>query len=96
LIGGGAFRQQQRLLADVSAPSGVDRMNLLNSSPEEMIFRAEVRDWLQTNVPRERRRSARRAGRRWRSTSAWQRKQFDAGWAGHQLAQADTAGKAGR
>ena len=52
----------------------------LDFSPKEVTFRAEVRDWLQTNVPRERR------PLEWPEMlafdKAWQRKQFDAGWAG--------------
>ena len=49
-------------------------------SPEEMRFRDECRDWLQSNVPREKRPidTADAIG----FDKAWQRRLFDAGWAG--------------
>ncbi|WP_298282953.1 acyl-CoA dehydrogenase family protein [Novosphingobium sp.] len=52
----------------------------LDFSPEEVTFRAEVRDWLQTNVPRERR--PLEGPEMLAFDKAWQRQQFDAGWAG--------------
>jgi alkylation response protein AidB-like acyl-CoA dehydrogenase len=52
----------------------------LDFSPEEQRFREEVRDWLQTNVPREPRPAD---GEPMRDFDlAWQRRQYDGGWAG--------------
>lgn len=49
-------------------------------SPDEMRFRDECRDWLQSNLPREKRPldAADAIG----FDKAWQRRLFDAGWAG--------------
>lgn len=52
----------------------------LDFTPEENSFRAEVRDWLQTNVPKERRPFD--GPEMLAFDKEWQRKQFDAGWAG--------------
>lgn len=52
----------------------------LDFTPDEAEFRAKVRDWLQTNVPEERRPEEGQAMLAF--DKAWQRKQFDAGWAG--------------
>ena len=52
----------------------------LDFTPEEKTFRAQVRDWLQTNVPKERRPLD--GPEMLAFDKAWQRKQFDAGWAG--------------
>lgn len=49
-------------------------------TPEQVRFRAEVRDWLADNVPRESRPLDGPAQRDF--DKAWQRKQFEAGWAG--------------
>ena len=49
-------------------------------TPEEQNFRAEVRDWLHDNVPKETRPSHWSG---WREYDlAWQRTQYDGGWAG--------------
>jgi alkylation response protein AidB-like acyl-CoA dehydrogenase len=50
-------------------------------SIEDRRFRQEVRDWLETNRPRERRPAAGFAEQR-AYDSAWQRAQYDGGWAG--------------
>ena len=47
---------------------------------EQALFRAEVRDWLADNVPRETRPPDGLAQRDF--DCAWQRRQYDAGWAG--------------
>jgi alkylation response protein AidB-like acyl-CoA dehydrogenase len=47
---------------------------------EEARFRAEVRGWLQANVPREKRPPEGMAQRDF--DCAWQRRQYEAGWAG--------------
>jgi alkylation response protein AidB-like acyl-CoA dehydrogenase len=49
-------------------------------SAEETRFRSEVRDWLHDNVPRERR--PLEGPEQHAFDCAWQRKQFDGGWAG--------------
>jgi len=52
----------------------------LDFSPEERLFRAEVRNWLHDNIP-----SAKRPGTGWAMREfdlAWQRTQYDGGWAG--------------
>jgi alkylation response protein AidB-like acyl-CoA dehydrogenase len=54
-------------------------MNLDFTSEEEQ-FRAEVRDWLRTNVPKERRPLD--GPEMAAFDKEWQRRQFDAGWAG--------------
>jgi len=49
-------------------------------TPEEQNFRAEVRDWLHDNVPKDPRPADWRG---WREYDlSWQRKQYDGGWAG--------------
>lgn len=52
----------------------------LDFTPDERLFRAEVRDWLRTNVPGERRPED--GPEMLAFDKAWQRKQYDAGWAG--------------
>jgi alkylation response protein AidB-like acyl-CoA dehydrogenase len=52
----------------------------LDWSPEARAFREELRDWLTGNVPRERRPHDPAAGAAF--DRAWQRRLFDAGWAG--------------
>ena len=52
----------------------------LDFTAEERIFREEVRDWLRTNVPKERRPHDGPAMAEF--DHAWQRKQYEAGWAG--------------
>ena len=49
-------------------------------TPEDRAFRAKARDWLQTHVPREERPLDGDASIAF--DKAWQRQQFDAGWAG--------------
>ncbi|MET0371499.1 MAG: acyl-CoA dehydrogenase family protein [Sphingobium sp.] len=52
----------------------------IDFSPDERRFREEVRDWLHDNVPRE---AGPLDGDEARAfDTAWQRKQYDAGWAG--------------
>lgn len=51
-----------------------------HDSPEDRIFRAEVRDWLRDNRPREQRPDDRVGQIAY--DRAWQRAQFDGGWAG--------------
>ncbi len=52
----------------------------LDFTPEEARFRAEVRDWLQANAPKERRPVDGKAAEAF--DYAWQQKQYEAGWAG--------------
>lgn len=52
----------------------------LDFSPEDDLFRAEVRDWLADNVPRTPRPADGEAMRDF--DVEWQRRQYDAGWAG--------------
>jgi alkylation response protein AidB-like acyl-CoA dehydrogenase len=52
----------------------------LDLSPSEQEFRDQVRTWLEANVPREPQPEEGQAMREF--DLAWQRKQFDAGWAG--------------
>jgi alkylation response protein AidB-like acyl-CoA dehydrogenase len=52
----------------------------LDFTIEEEQFRAEVRDWLRTNVPKERRPLG--GPEMAAFDKEWQRRQFDAGWAG--------------
>jgi alkylation response protein AidB-like acyl-CoA dehydrogenase len=52
----------------------------LRFSPEDVRFRQEARAWLHDNVPRERRPHAGEAMRAF--DTAWQRRQFEGGWAG--------------
>lgn len=52
----------------------------LDFSPDETAFRAEVRDWLHDNAPKERRPLSGQVMADF--DRAWQRRQFDAGWAG--------------
>lgn len=52
----------------------------LKFSPEDVAFREEVRTWLAENRPREPRPSERKAMREY--DTAWQRTQFEGGWAG--------------
>jgi alkylation response protein AidB-like acyl-CoA dehydrogenase len=52
----------------------------LTFSPEDRLFREQVRDWLDDNVPREPRPRDGAAMRAF--DTAWQRRQHDAGWAG--------------
>jgi alkylation response protein AidB-like acyl-CoA dehydrogenase len=52
----------------------------LDFTPAEHAFREEVRTWLTENAPRDERPSGGNALREWEL--AWQRQQFDAGWAG--------------
>ena len=60
-------------------PAGKAAMNLDFSAADEA-FRAEARSWLRDNVPRERRPED---GREMRDFDmAWQRRQYDGGWAG--------------
>jgi alkylation response protein AidB-like acyl-CoA dehydrogenase len=51
-------------------------------TPEEEAFRAEARAWLEANVPRESRPEIADLHGRRVYDMAWQRKMFDAGWAG--------------
>ncbi len=52
----------------------------LDFSPEEVHFRAEVRSWLEDNVPRGHRPAG---GEEMKAFDvAWQRRQYDGGWAG--------------
>jgi len=53
---------------------------MLQTTPEEESFRAEVREWLQANVPRDPRPTDGKAMREY--DLAWQRTQFEGGWAG--------------
>jgi alkylation response protein AidB-like acyl-CoA dehydrogenase len=52
----------------------------LHFSREDTVFRAQARDWLRENVTRERRPHSGAAMRAF--DLAWQRKQFEGGWAG--------------
>lgn len=52
----------------------------IDFSSEDELFRAEVREWLETNVPRKPRPADGEAMRDF--DIAWQRQQFEAGWAG--------------
>ncbi len=52
----------------------------LDFTPGELAFRDEVRTWLAENVPRDPRPDGGKALREWEL--AWQRHQYDAGWAG--------------
>lgn len=52
----------------------------LDFAPEERAFRAQVRDWLRANVPKERRPED--GPEMLAFDKAWQKKQYDAGWAG--------------
>src|SRR5262249_56407124 len=52
----------------------------LDFTPEELAFRDEVRTWLADNVPHDARPDGGKALREWEL--AWQRHQYDAGWAG--------------
>lgn len=52
----------------------------LDFTPDQRAFRTEVRDWLQTNVPKDRRPED--GPDMLAFDKAWQRKQYDAGWAG--------------
>ena len=52
----------------------------LNFSPEDKQFRERARDWLNENAPRERRPHHGEVMRQY--DKAWQKTQFDAGWAG--------------
>jgi alkylation response protein AidB-like acyl-CoA dehydrogenase len=52
----------------------------LDFTAEEVAFRDEVRTWLAENVPRDERPDGGKALREWEL--AWQRHQYDAGWAG--------------
>ncbi|MEH6792120.1 acyl-CoA dehydrogenase family protein [Parasphingorhabdus sp.] len=52
----------------------------LDFTPEDELFRAEARDWLNDNVPRDQRPPEDQAMREF--DLAWQRCQFDGGWAG--------------
>jgi len=57
----------------------------LNLTPQELAFRDEVRAWFAANVPKDwvRRRNAEESMEaRFEYLRAWQRKMFDAGWAG--------------
>jgi alkylation response protein AidB-like acyl-CoA dehydrogenase len=53
---------------------------MLQTTPEEESFRAEVRDWLQTNAPKEPRPTEGSAMRAY--DMGWQKTQFEGGWAG--------------
>ncbi|MGE0741750.1 MAG: acyl-CoA dehydrogenase family protein [Hyphomonadaceae bacterium] len=52
----------------------------LDFTPDERRFRAQVRDWLRTNAPKEKRPEDGPAMLAF--DRAWQKKQFEAGWAG--------------
>ena len=52
----------------------------LDYTPEEQRFRERVRSWLSENVPEKPRPRGRSASRDY--DLAWQRKQYEAGWAG--------------
>src|SRR4051812_11593842 len=52
----------------------------LSETPDDRAFRERVREWLHDNVPRERRPGSGPAMRAF--DCAWQRRQFDGGWAG--------------
>ena len=52
----------------------------LQFSPEDIRFRQEARAWLHDNAPRDRRPHAGEAMRAF--DTAWQRRQFEGGWAG--------------
>jgi len=52
----------------------------LDFTPDEVAFRDEVRTWLADNVPGDERPDGGKALREWEL--AWQRHQYDAGWAG--------------
>jgi len=57
----------------------------LNLTPQELAFRGEVRAWFAANVPKDwvKRRNAEESMQaRFDYLRAWQRKMFDAGWAG--------------
>src|SRR5262249_32584186 len=56
----------------------------LNLSPQELKFRNELRAWLQANVPAdwETRRTEDQLEARFEFLRAWQKKVYDAGWAG--------------
>jgi alkylation response protein AidB-like acyl-CoA dehydrogenase len=57
----------------------------LNLTPQELAFRDEVRTWFAANVPKDwvKRRNAEESMQaRFEYLRAWQRKMFDAGWAG--------------
>lgn len=57
----------------------------LNLTPQELAFRDEVRAWFAANVPKDwvkRRNAAESMEARFAYLRAWQRKLFDAGWAG--------------
>lgn len=54
-------------------------MKIIETSAERA-FREEVREWLETNVPRDKRPHDGPAMREF--DMAWQRAQYDAGWAG--------------
>jgi alkylation response protein AidB-like acyl-CoA dehydrogenase len=52
----------------------------LKFSPEDEAFRAEVRDWLRSNIPHDKRPHSGPPMRAF--DAAWQRKQYEGGWAG--------------
>jgi alkylation response protein AidB-like acyl-CoA dehydrogenase len=52
----------------------------LDFGPEEKLFRSKVRDWLRSNVPKDRRPAD--GPEVIAFDKAWQKKQFEAGWAG--------------
>ncbi|HTS76340.1 MAG TPA: acyl-CoA dehydrogenase [Bryobacteraceae bacterium] len=57
----------------------------LNLTPQELAFRDEVRAWFAANVPKDwvqRRNAEESMQARFEYLRAWQRKMFDAGWAG--------------
>jgi alkylation response protein AidB-like acyl-CoA dehydrogenase len=57
----------------------------LNQTPQEIAFREEVRAWFAANVPKDwvqRRNAEESMEARFAYLRAWQRKMFDAGWAG--------------
>jgi alkylation response protein AidB-like acyl-CoA dehydrogenase len=54
----------------------------LRFTPEEERFRTEARRWLESNVPREKRPEIADIKARRAYDMAWQRRMFDAGWAG--------------
>jgi alkylation response protein AidB-like acyl-CoA dehydrogenase len=55
----------------------------LNLTPDELLFRDELRGWLEDNVPKEwEERREEPLEKRFEFLKAWQRKLYDAGWAG--------------
>src|ERR1700693_2028673 len=74
------FHNQTLCLFDGPGPPGDGGVMDLHFSREDMIFRDQARTWLRNNLIRERRPHSGEAMRSF--DLAWQRRQFEGGWAG--------------